>query len=94
MAKRWSDRTDFCEVATPYAVKELMRSRLGTDFTVEDFKGPHENGSGTLCVFHEKTQENTTFRYHCPENYERLVRLARDIASTTGRYRVGAKLEA
>ncbi|MHC4644329.1 MAG: hypothetical protein ACYTBJ_02420 [Planctomycetota bacterium] len=89
--KRWSDRTDFTEVASPYAVKELMRDRLGGSFTVTDFKGPHDNGSGTLDVFHEKTQESTTFRYHCPESYERLVRLARNIASTTGHYREGAQ---
>lgn len=89
--QRWSERTDFCEVATPYNVKELVRSRLGADFEVTDFRGPYENGSGTLCVFHPKTQESTTFRYRCPENYERLIRLSRDIGSTTGHYRSGPK---
>jgi hypothetical protein len=91
MAERWSNRIDFCEVATPYAVKELVRERLGPNFTVTDFKGPFDDGSGTLDAFHEKTQESTTFRYHCPESYERLVRLAKTIAATTGRYREGAQ---
>jgi hypothetical protein len=91
--KRWSEDTAFCEVATPYNVKELMRSRLCEHgFEVTDFRGPDDKGKGALKVYNEKTRDTAVVRYHCPENYERLVRLARNIASTTGR-KFGAKRE-
>jgi hypothetical protein len=85
-SKRWSDDPAFREVATPYAVLEMMRDRLGPKFECTFFKGPFDDGSGTIDCFHEENRESTTFRFHCPENYERLKRLARNIATTTGRH--------
>ena len=90
MTKRWSDKTDFCEVASPYAVLELLRERLGSTYTCSFQKGPHEDGSASLSVAKDNSSLGTVFRIHCPEDYERITRLARNIAATEGRHREGA----
>ncbi|MCP3973178.1 MAG: hypothetical protein GY720_01655 [bacterium] len=86
----WNKRTDFCEIATPYGCIELLRDRLGQNFTCEFKQQPDDKGRASITVMSEKTKLATVFRIGCPEDYERITRLARNIAATDGRHREGA----
>ncbi len=89
MTKHWSDVQAFREIATPYACLELLRDRLGAAYTCE-FKKPPAAGEASITVLSEKTKLATVFRIGCPEDYERITRVARQIAATDGRHREGA----
>lgn len=92
--QRWSDDPAFAEVATPYAALELLRSRLnmhGDHFEVTWQSQPDEHGAAVVNAYDARHNESTLIRIHCPESYERLVRLARNVASTTGRFRSGSQ---